>query len=90
MLAKKPHDLLGPQNRVATHRSDSHKLCSNELGLEPRLSVLKKQFDNFTKIRLKLIQRVRLGMRARPTWHVSHKHARLGATLDDGGEWSHA
>jgi hypothetical protein len=61
------------------HWDAAHSLCngnilnSDELRLEPRLSVLEQHGDDLSKIAIEIVQRLALGMRTRKPRDISDK-----------------
>ena len=76
------------EDREAGHlRRDG--LNPYELGLEPRLAVLKEHGYDFLEIRGQLFARLALRMRTREPGHIADKEACLKVLLNHRGEFSH-
>jgi hypothetical protein len=55
-----------------------HGLSTDDLGLEDRLAVFEEHGDNLGEVLLQLVNRLSLGVRARPAGHIAHVQPSLG------------
>lgn len=68
---------------------DKDRVSANEVGLEVRFPILKKQLDHLSEVAVQLVEALGLGVRTRPARNMADIQAGLGIPLDDGGEAAH-
>jgi hypothetical protein len=87
---QQPLDLAGLQNGDrAQELGDLDRMGADELRLEPRLSVLQQERNDFLKVSQELVDRSALRMGAWPARDVADEEACIGISLDDCSEGAH-
>ena len=60
------------ERELLPHSSHKHTLRSNKLGIQFRLTVFEKHFDNLSQVRIQFIERGCLGMSTAETRDIAH------------------